>query len=208
MMLRVGQEGEVVTSLREDRGRRLEATVLGKRFSYSVASFFQSNFSILESLVQTVRFFLKPEGAGTLFDLYSGVGLFGVLLADSYERVIGIEDGFEAVELATENAKHNGADNVSFLKGRVETLLPDLSSRTREPLYVIIDPPRVGLKPEVIQCLLKLPIERLVYVSCGLEALARDLESFTECFQIISVQPMDLFPQTRHVETIVLLRPR
>ncbi len=210
VVLRVGDNGEVVTSLRSDRGRKLECKVGGKIFSYSVSSFFQNNFSILESFIGTVHSFLKSKNEGTLFDLYSGVGLFGILLADSYKRIIGIEEGYEAVQLALENAKRNGVRNISFLEGRVENILPQLIKNVgaTPPLHVVINPPRVGLKLEVVQCLLRLPIDKLVYVSCELTALRRDLELLQECFRIVEVQPLDLFPQTKHIETIVLLKPR
>ena len=207
VVLRIGDDGEVVTSLRPDRGRKLECTVGGKHFSYSISSFFQNNFSILESFIETVRSFLEPTN-GTLFDLYSGVGFFSILLSDVYERIVGIEEGYEAVALSKTNAERNGVKNVSFLEGKVETLLPELISKAQKPLHVIVDPPRIGLKPEVIKCLNQLPVEKLVYVSCNLEALKRDLELLGARFQIIQVQPLDLFPQTKHVETIVLLQPR
>ncbi|MBI3999917.1 MAG: class I SAM-dependent RNA methyltransferase [Candidatus Omnitrophica bacterium] len=208
VVLRIGDDREVVTSLRTDRGRKLECKIGGKIFSYSISSFFQNNFSILESFLKTVRSFLKPQGQGTLFDLYSGVGLFGILFADSYKQVMGIEEGYEAVQLALENTKRNGINNVSFLEGKVEALLPELISRAEKPLHVIVDPPRMGLKPEVIQRLSALPIDKLVYVSCELAALRRDLEALQEHFVISQVQPLDLFPQTKHVETILLLIPR
>ena len=222
VVLRIGNDGEVVTSLRTDRGRKLEAKIGGKIFSYSMSSFFQNNFSILESFVKVVRMFLNPPplssprkagggregGRGTLFDLYSGVGFLGISLADSYKRAVGIEEGFEAVQHAKQNAERNGVKNVSFLEGKVEKLLPELTAEIARPFHVIIDPPRKGLKPEVIECLTKLPIDRLVYVSCSLEALRRDLQLLTDRFQIVEVQPLDFFPQTNHIETVVLLKPR
>lgn len=236
VVLRVGDNGEVVTSLRPDRGRKLECKVGAKHFSYSISSFFQNNFSILESFIETVRRFLclnppplssprnagggREGGRGALFDLYSGVGLFGISLADSYRRVIGIEEGYEAVQLAIANAKQNEIGNISFLEGKVEHILPQLIKDVRVgqprplmgeetlPLHAVVDPPRIGLKPEVIQCLLKLPIDKLVYVSCELAPLRRDLELLQEGFKVTQVQPIDLFPQTKHIETVVLLEPK
>ena len=254
MTLRIGDNNKVVTSLPSDRGEKLECTVLGKQFSYSVSSFFQNNYSILDSFVQAVRSLLGtpsktviaslprfsagaaiPDAEiassalpprndvprGTLFDLYSGVGLFGISLADGYGRVIGIEEGYEAVEQAKQNAKRNEVKNTTFLQGKVETLFPELIPAVKPPLHpvrdkslisngvhIIIDPPRIGLKPGVIQCLLTLPIERLVYVSCELSALQRDLTLLQDRFKITRVQPLDLFPQTKHIETIVLLESR
>ena len=205
--LRVGGQGEVVTSLRPDRGRTLECTVFEKQFSYSVSSFFQNNFSILESFIETVRDFLNPAQAGTLVDLYSGVGLLGISLVAGYERVIGIEEGHEAVWHAKQNAERNGLRNAEFLQGKVETLLPKLISGLRKPLHMIIDPPRIGLKLEVVETLMKMLPERLVYVSCSLESLRRDLSRLKERFNIARVQPLDFFPQTKHIETLALLLP-
>ncbi len=206
VVLRVGSEGEVVTSLRGDRGRTLECAVSGKTFSYSVSSFFQHNFSILESFLKTIRTFLNPNGSDVLFDLYSGVGLLGISLADTYERVIGIEEGYEAVQHAKRNAERNGVGNIKFWEGKVEVLLPELVAKTKNSkLHVIVDPPRAGLKPEVLECLNRLPIEELLYISCHLDALKRDLEVLCQKFQIVQVQPMDFFPQTQHIETLVLL---
>ena len=209
VVLRVGSEGEVVTSLRSDRGRTLECQVLGKAFSYPVSSFFQHNFSILESFLKTIHSFLNPNGSGVLFDLYSGVGLLGISLAGAYERLIGIEEGYEAVQHAKQNAERNHVANVEFLEGKVEEILGEIvGARRAVPLHVIVDPPRAGLKPEVLDCLNQLPIEKLLYVSCNLDALRRDLEVLCGKFQIVRVQPMDFFPQTQHIETLVLLEPR
>ena len=87
-------------------------------------------------------------------------------------------------------------------------LLAELTKKSKSPLHVVVDPPRVGLKPEVVHCLNSLPIDRLVYVSCNLEALKRDLGILTERYKIEEVQPLDFFPQTKHVETLILLKPR
>ncbi len=207
VVLRVGTEGDVVTSIRTDRGKTLSCTVLGKTFSFSMSSFFQNNFSILEDFIGAIRSFLDPAGQGTLFDLYSGVGLIGILMAHSYQSVIGIEEGYEAVKFAKDNAVQNGTGNISFLEGKVELLLSELTKDSQKPVHVVVDPPRVGLKSEVIQCLNEQPIERLVYVSCHLEALQRDLRLLTQRFRIKEIQPLDFFPQTKHIETIVLLEP-
>ena len=208
--LRVSESDEVVTTLRDDREKILECTIEEKQFSYAVSSFFQNNVSILESLVQAVRFFLEPNGEGVLLDLYSGVGLFGVLLADSYDQVFGFEEGYQAVQHARQNVNRNGVSNISFLEGRVEVLLPrfwETIPKSFSLLHVIVDPPRMGMKEEVIEELNKLPINRLVYVSCELSSLVRDLRLLEKRFKITAVQPLDLFPQTKHVETIVLLEP-
>lgn len=221
IVLRVGSSGEVVTSLQTDRGKVLECAIQNKNFSYLVSSFFQHNFSILPKLVETISVMLsgakhladpspgrgQDDKQGTLFDLYSGVGLFGISLAENYEKVIGIEEGYEAVQHAKRNADQNGVQNAAFLEGKVEVLLSELLLDSAKPLHIVVDPPRVGLKREVIQTLIQLPIDKLVYVSCERSALARDLGFLAERFKIQAVQPLDLFPQTKHVETVVLLEP-
>ena len=211
VVLRVGTDGEVVTSIRTDRGKQLSCSVFGKTFSFSMSSFFQNNFSVLETFINAIRIFLNPTGQGTLFDLYSGVGLIGILLADHYQSVLGMEEGYEAVKHAKQNAVRNKVENISFLEGKVEHLLSELARKSPGPLHVVVDPPRIGLKPEVIKALTEaqLPVERLVYVSCHLEALKRDLLGLmTQRFRIIDIQPIDFFPQTKHIETLVLLEPR
>ncbi len=223
IVLRVGEEGEVVTSLREDRGKVLEVTVDGKRFSYAISSFFQHNFSVLSLFVGAVRSCLGPTRTSVLLDLYCGVGLFAISLAGDFAEVVGIEEGYEAIEQAKRNALRNGVNNISFEKAKVEERLASLVAAAQgnvatvmknitdgRCLQVIIDPPRAGLKPEVIRTLCDHSnrIERLVYVSCELIALKRDLELLQRSFVIQKVQPIDLFPQTAHLETIVLLAPK
>lgn len=215
VMLRVGDVPEVVTSLRPDRGKILKETILGRTFSYSVSSFFQSNHSILESFVKTVRLFLtvrldsaEPTGKGLLIDLYSGVGLLGISLASDYEQVFLIEEGYEAVEQAKANAEANGARNVQGLCGKAEEIFPGLEKHKLKPLHIIVDPPRAGLMPEVVNRLIDLAADRLIYVSCHIDSLKRDLTLLTKRYQIQKIQPLDFFPQTEHVETIVLLVPQ
>lgn len=204
--LRAGDGEAIATTLREDRGKTLECTVEGKRFSYAISSFFQHNVSVLGALTDSVRTLLAPAGEETLFDLYSGVGLFSVLLTPFYKKVIGIEEGYEAVKHAKLNAERNGVTNIDFLEGKVEAQVRKIKAKKKTACHVIVDPPRAGLKPEVIKAISKLKgLEKLVYVSCSLESLKRDLELFAKKFQITAVQPIDLFPQTKHIETIVLL---
>ncbi len=203
--LRVGDGGFVVTTLRSDRGKTLECTVKGRRFSYAVSSFFQHNGSVLDAFAEAVSGLLAPNGNETLLDLYSGVGLFSVLLAPFYRKVIGIEEGYEAVRHAKENAARNGVMNAEFIEGKAEIKLPELTRKWKGPLHVIVDPPRAGLKREVTEVLNRLAIGKLVYISCNLESFKRDLEFLSESFEVETVQPVDLFPQTKHIETIVLL---
>ncbi len=209
IVIRIGQSGEVYTSLKKSKDSpTLSANVDGKTFHYSGSSFFQVNFSILEAFVAATKKFLEPSFDANLLDLYCGVGLFGICLAGRYGRVLGIEEGEEAVFYARENAKTNGVANTEFVLGRAEEALSQIPDFFGEKLHVILDPPRIGMKKEAIQFLLKLPkIERIVYVSCNPATLIRDLKLFSPRFRIEKIQPLDLFPQTKHLETIVLLLP-
>ena len=203
--LRVGDGESIATTLRTDRGKTLECTVADKRFSYAVSSFFQHNVSILDRLTEAIHQLLAPSGKETLIDLYSGVGLFSISLAAFYKRVRGIEEGYEAVKHAKLNAERNGVLNAKFFEGKVESKIKEIK-KIKSPIHMIADPPRAGLRPEVIKAITTLrKVEKLIYVSCSLESLKRDLNLFAEKFQIKSVQPIDLFPQTKHVETLVLL---
>jgi len=214
--LRIGDSGEVMAGLKEDAKKILMCDVAGKKFSYAMSSFFQHNFSILPAMAGAIRSLLNPSGEEILYDLYCGVGLFGILLADCYASVYGIEEGYESIRQAKENAKENRIENISFTEGKVEDLLYQIVGAGFKPapttvgqtIHIIVDPPRAGLKPKVIEEFLKVKIDRFIYVSCGLDVLRRDLGLLREGFQIKAVQPIDLFPQTKQIENIVLLEAR
>lgn len=219
VVIRVGTDESFYTSIKSDSARILRAKVFDRVFEYTGSSFFQINYSILETMVKTVREFLNPspqpsptsgrgkgEGRAYLIDLYCGSGLFALSLASDYQSVVGIEEGQEAIKLAKENMKKFGIKNVDFLEGKAERLVEAVKNPDLNELHVVIDPPRVGLKKEVIDFLLKLPkVKKLVYVSCNPATMIRDLNDLSERFQVNQIQPIDLFPQTRHLETIAQL---
>lgn len=128
-----------------------------------------------------------------------------MVLAGQAERVFGIEEIASAVSDARANAERNGIHNCSFEAGKVEALLPELVAQHPADL-VIIDPPRAGLHPKALKTLLDLQAPALIYVSCNPSALARDLEALLENYSVTAIQPVDLFPQTGHVETVVALK--
>ncbi len=209
IVIRVGTDDSFYTSIKSDSANILRAKVFDKTFEYTGSSFFQVNYSILEAMVTTVRQFLKPEPGAHLIDLYCGSGLFALSLASEYESVVGIEEGQEAILLARRNAEKMGVKNVDFLEGKAERLVETVKNPDARKLHVVIDPPRVGLRKEVIEFLLKLgSVEKLVYVSCNPATMIRDLSDLSVRFRVLKVQPIDLFPQTRHLETIVLLEPK
>ncbi|MBK7688295.1 MAG: 23S rRNA (uracil(1939)-C(5))-methyltransferase RlmD [Elusimicrobia bacterium] len=190
------------------RGRGTIDDRLGKKvFRVSPRSFFQSNTRGAEKLYGIVGDFLG-EGADTLFDVYCGGGAIGLCLADRVKQVVGIESNPAAVADALQNARVQEAPNTEFhaLDAATFAKTPAWVERWRAPRAVaVMDPPRPGLQPDVRRLLLEQPVSRWVYVSCNPEALARDLAYLAPVYDVKTVQPVDLFPHTPHVETVVRL---
>jgi 23S rRNA (uracil1939-C5)-methyltransferase len=179
-----------------------EEMLLGKRFRIYNASFFQTNTIQAETLARIVRDRLALTGRETVVDAYCGVGTFGLLLADQAHRIIGIEESASAIQDARHNCR--GYDNIQLIEAKTEHVLPTLE----EPVdAVILDPPRVGCQPEVMQALIKLRPPRVIYVSCDPYTLARDLRILVDGgYELVEVQPIDMFPHTYHVESVTTLR--
>lgn len=174
---------------------------------FSMESFFQTNYFLLPRMLQLLKEMLHPSGNEMLLDLYAGVGFFSLLLAKSYRDVIGIEEGRVAVHDARLNLEANKVQHVRFLCGKVESVLRNIRSKLRTPIHVILDPPRIGASRAVIDFLCFIPIEKLVYVSCEPSVLARDLAQLSRSLKVKRVVPLDMFPQTKHIETLALMEP-
>ena len=172
-------------------------------------SFFQNNFFMLPALVDTVRRFLRTGGAKHLADLYCGVGFFGIELADCVERFTGVEYDRRAVQAAEKNAAARNIKNGRFIAAKVEEVLANLldKSAARETA-VLIDPPRKGCGPEILKLLRSIRPRQIIYVSCHPATMARDLNILRSegVFELLHVQPLDMFPQTQHVECVADLR--
>ncbi len=175
----------------------------GRRFRVSASSFFQVNSAQAEKLVQLVEAELPRQGR-LLVDAYAGVGTFAAIFAERFERVIAIEESPSAMGDAEVNL--DGVENVEFRRAKVEELLPNLAE---EPDVVLLDPPRVGCAPEVLDALVTHAPPTIVYVSCNPTTLARDLKRLTgEGYTLERVTPIDMFPQTAHIECVSrLTRP-
>lgn len=178
--------------------------VAGRRWRISATSFFQTNTEMADRLVEVVRDFARPLlGIEMVVDAYAGVGLLGISLAPEVARVILIEENAEAVEDAAVNGE--GLGNTSPYVERAEVAIPQWEAET--PDLVILDPPREGCARTVLNALGRLHVPRLIYVSCDPAIMARDLKRLCEKgYTLEAVQPLDMFPQTYHIESVALLR--
>lgn len=170
----------------------------------SATSFFQVHTSQAEQLLALVERFANPQGNEVLLDLYCGVGTFALNLADRVAQVTGIDSS----ETAIDDARFNSQDttNVRFEQGSAEDLLPSIE----QPIdLVILDPPRQGLSKQALKALMALGPPKVVYVSCDPATLARDIANMLQVgYELLEVQPVDMFPQTYHVEAVALLQRR
>lgn len=171
-------------------------------------SFFQNNFFLLPKLVETVRGFLSAAGSRHLVDLYCGVGFFGIEMADAVESFIGVEYDQRAIKSARHNAAARNIGNGEFVAQAVEDVLLELGKRfSPQTTTVLLDPPRKGCLPQTLEMLRELRPAQVIYVSCHPATMARDLNLMCAdgVFGLARVQPLDMFPQTQHVECVAAL---
>lgn len=193
--LLAGKEA-LTEKLRLENGQELEFDILPE-------AFFQTNTKQAEVLYSKVVELAGLTGGETVFDLYCGTGTIGLFCAHKAKEVVGIEVNESAVDSARGNAKRNGITNASFYLGSVDKRLSTLKE---SPDVLIVDPPRSGLGDKVVEQCAAFGAKRIVYVSCNPTTMARDLAQFAEQgYQSKSVQPVDMFPQTYHIECVTLL---
>ena len=180
-----------------------EEEVRGFRFRVAASSFFQVNTSQLSRAIDEVRDLLELDGTEVMVDAYCGVGVFTVLLAPYVRKIVGIEESASAIEDAGLNSKD--ILNIEFVEGKTEHILNTLNQHID---VLLLDPPRVGCHPDVLDSVIKLKPEKVLMISCEPEAMARDLNLLcsTGTYNLETIRPVDMFPQTRHVETISMLR--
>ena len=178
-------------------------------YRISPYSFFQTNTRGTEKLYALLQDW-SCDTRGALIDLYCGSGGISLALANSFDRVVGIDINKDAIEDAKKNAELNGIQNAEFVGEDAQEFLKKLpgSKLSVQLSAMVVDPPRVGLHPLALRNLLEMNPPRLAYVSCNPESLARDLQTLVPFYRIHSVQPVDLFPHTAHVETLAFLEHR
>ena len=171
-------------------------------FEISANSFFQTNTLMTERLYQSVKNFASLTGKETILDLYCGIGTISIFLASQAARMIGIDISNSAIADAKRNCQLNGVDNCEFFCSDAKIFL---SQHTIQPEVLIVDPPRVGMQREVINQILRLLPERIIYISCNPSTFARDVALLKEGYRLKEVQPVDLFPHTYHIESVASL---
>ena len=178
--------------------------LLGMEFKITPFSFFQPNSCGAEVLYQTVRDYIGDIKDMVVYDLFSGTGTIGQMLAPVAKEVIGVEIIEEAVEAAKENAARNGLSNCKFIAGDVFKVLDEIEEK---PDVIVLDPPRDGIHPKALPKILDYGVDRIVYVSCKVTSLARDLEMMqARGYQVVKCVAVDQFVHTVHVETICCLQ--
>lgn len=181
----------------------------GLKFKINAKSFYQTNSEQAYELYKITRDFADLKGNELVYDLYTGTGTIAQFIAKKAKKVIGVEAVPEAINDAKENAQLNNINNVKFYTGDMKNVFNESFIETNGmPDVIITDPPRDGMHKDVVQQILNIAPKKIVYVSCNSATQARDLEIMDKLYKVIKVQPVDMFPQTHHVENVVLLEKR
>ena len=188
------------------RGSEFITEVMEKlKFKINAKSFFQTNSYQIEKLYNIVKRFANLSGSEIVYDLYCGTGSISIYLSSYAKKIIGIEVIGDAVVAAKENAKANNINNTTFLQGDVKEILKKRRLLSQKPDVIIVDPPRNGLDKLVVESIIKSNVTKIIYVSCNSATQARDLNILSEFYNLTKSQAIDMFPQTYHVENVVLL---
>jgi 23S rRNA (uracil1939-C5)-methyltransferase len=178
----------------------------GLQFKIGAKTFFQTNTKQTQILYQKTKELAKIKKNDIVYDLYTGTGTIAQYIANDAKKVIGIDSVEEGIKAAEENAKKNNIKNCSFYTGDMKELFSEEFIKNNDnPDIIITDPPRDGMHKKVVQQILQIQPKRIVYVSCNSATQARDLSILKEQYTITNIQPIDMFPQTHHVENILVL---
>lgn len=184
----------------------IEDHLLGKTYQIAASAFYQVNTRQAEVLYQTAIDFAELKPTDIVWDVYCGIGTIGLSLADHVKEVYGVEIVSAAVENARKNAQLNQIENAWFEAGKAEEVLPKWEAAGRKADVIIVDPPRKGLAASLIETLTQVSSRKIVYISCNPATFARDCELLVKAgYQVEKIQPVDMFPQTAHVELVGLL---
>lgn len=173
-----------------------------KEFKISPTAFFQVNTEQTINLYNKVLSYVKELNNPRVLDLYCGTGTIGIYISDYASKVLGVEINAKAIEDANKNKKMNDIKNIEFIAGDTKTVLRNNNYKAD---IVIVDPPRAGLDKEVIEDLIKINSEKIIYVSCDPITLARDIKLLSSNYEVLEVTPFDMFPNTYHVECVSVL---
>jgi 23S rRNA (uracil1939-C5)-methyltransferase len=178
----------------------------GLYFKIGAKSFFQTNSEQAKVLNQKTKELAQITAKDLVYDLYTGTGTIAQYVATSAKHVVGIDSVEEGIKAAYENAERNNIENCTFHTGDIKELFTDeFIAENGTPDIIITDPPRDGMHKKVVEQILKIGAKRIVYVSCNSATQARDLSLMDELYKVTHIQPVDMFPQTHHVENIVVL---
>ena len=178
----------------------------GLKFKISPKSFYQTNSQQAYNLYKITREFAGLTGNELVYDLYTGTGTIANFVARNCKKVIGVEYIEDAVKDARENSLLNNIENTFFAAGDMKDVLTtDFIKLHGQPDVIITDPPRAGMHEDVVKVILNANPQKIVYVSCNPSTQARDLALMSHQYNVIKIQPVDMFPQTAHVENVVLL---
>lgn len=181
----------------------------GLKFCIGPKSFYQTNSEQAYELYKIARDFADLSGDELVYDLYTGTGTIANFIAKKAKKVVGVESVEEAIVDARKNSEINGITNTTFLAGDMKDMFTEEFVKTHgHPDVIITDPPRAGMHQKVVEMLNRIKPKKLVYVSCNPATQARDLELLSAEFEVVAVQPVDMFPQTHHVENVMLLELR
>ncbi|MBS1890329.1 MAG: 23S rRNA (uracil(1939)-C(5))-methyltransferase RlmD, partial [Actinobacteria bacterium] len=185
---------------------RLHETLCGLDFEMSHGAFFQTNTEMAERLYAVAQEFAGLSGRERVFDLFCGIGTIGLSLAGAAGEVWGLEIVPEAIEDAERNAERNNIGNAKFMAGNARTGVRPLVEKAGKPDVVIVDPPRAGLSQKIVRRLIECEAKKIVYVSCNPTTLAPNAKQLEEAgYKLRRVRPVDMFPQTPHIECVALL---
>ena len=175
--------------------------VMGQTFHIRANSFFQTNSHQAEKLYQTAFEMLQPNKKDSVLDLYCGTGTISICLAPKVDKVVGVEQVSDSIKMANENASLNNCSKVEFVESDVKDFLTHQPENTEQFDIVVTDPPRSGMHPKVLKRLIQMSSEKILYISCNPATFARDAKEFVESgYKLPLVQPVDMFPHTRHIE--------